>query len=115
MPPGLVTCQVLSNLYFEPMKLNRVSSVRYLDRYRLRICFADGAEFTLDFAAMLEGHNDPLHAPLKNPDIFRQVQTNGLTLEWPTGLDICPDGLRQWCEAGKVLPESAQQTLVSTH
>jgi len=43
---------------------------------------------------------------LKKPEIFQEVKVNGLTIEWPTGLDFCPDGLRYCCEVGRICSDA---------
>jgi hypothetical protein len=91
----------------------RVTNIKHVRDYLLNIRFADGAEFTFDFWPMIQAATDPLHAPLRDLATFRQVAVNGLTIEWPTGLDVCPDGLRRWCEAGRILPEESIHTVNS--
>jgi hypothetical protein len=61
---------------------------------------------------MISGREDALHAPLHEVAYFKQAYVNGLTVEWPNGLDVCPDGLRLWCEAGRVAPEEPQELKV---
>jgi hypothetical protein len=36
---------------------------------------------------------DRYYAPLKNAALFRSVKTTPLTIEWPHGIDMCPDEL----------------------
>ncbi len=43
---------------------------------------------------------------MKKPEIFQEVKVNGLTIEWPTGLDFCPDGLRYYCEVGRICSDA---------
>ena len=82
--------------------IHRVNSVSHQQNYILEIGFADGRCFQLDFEPMVLNSQDELTKPLAKPELFRQAACNGLTVEWPTGLDICPDGLREWCERGRV-------------
>lgn len=81
---------------------NRVTAVRPLGDFVLEITFDDGAAFRLDFRPMIETESGWLYDDLKNPEVFQQVKVNELTLEWPTGLDFCPDGLRYCCEIGRI-------------
>jgi len=85
---------------------NRVTSVKPVGAFILEITFKDGKAFTLDFRPMVEAESGWLYDDLKNPDIFQRVKVNGLTLEWPTGLDFCPDGLRYCCEAGRICSDA---------
>jgi nucleoside-diphosphate-sugar epimerase len=64
-----------------------------------------GHLYQLDFKPLIKSRRDPLHLPLLNVPTFKKVFCNGLTIEWPTGLDICPDALRRWCEAGEIIQE----------
>ena len=84
---------------------NRVIAVKPAGDFILEITFDDNQSFTLDFAPMLESESGWLFDSLKDPRVFQQVKVNALTLEWPTGLDICPDVLRLWCERGRVLTQ----------
>ncbi len=71
---------------------NRVTSVKPVRDFILEITFKDGRSFTLDFRPMVESESGWLYDGLKNPEVFQKVKLNGLTIEWPTGLDFCPDG-----------------------
>jgi hypothetical protein len=52
--------------------------------------------------AFSDGFSGEVELPLSEGDpllnVFDQVQLNGLTTEWPGGIDYCPDTLRRWCE-----------------
>ena len=85
---------------------NRVTAVRPLGAFVLEITFDDGAIFSLDFRSMIEAESGWLYDALKYPAVFQQVKVNELTLEWPTGLDFCPDGLRYCCEAGRLCSDA---------
>lgn len=68
---------------------------------RLRLHFSDGFSGEIDLFPSFQKTD-----PLRDPEFFSQVTTNGLTIEWPGGIDYCPDTLREWCEAGSIRPES---------
>ena len=68
---------------------------------QLRLLFSDGFSGEIDLSPSFERID-----PLRDPKFFAQVTTNGLTIEWPGGIDYCPDTLRQWCEAGRVQSEA---------
>ncbi len=68
-----------SPLYAEPM----------VD-YMLLLKFDNGEERVFDVKPYL---NDNYFSPLKSIAVFNTVKTNGLTVEWIGGIDICPDEL----------------------
>ncbi len=85
---------------------NRVTAVKPLHDFVLEITFKDGHTFTLDFRPMVDTESGWLYDALKDPAVFQQVKVNGLTLEWPTDLDFCPDGLRYCCEVGRICSDA---------
>jgi hypothetical protein len=66
---------------------------------QLRLLFSDGFCGEIDLLPSFEPKD-----PLRDANFFAQVSTNGLTIEWPGGIDYCPDTLREWCEAGSAQP-----------
>jgi len=81
----------------------RVTGITFLDGFAVKLAFSDGYGAEMDLAPALAPGD-----PLRYPAVFLQGKPNGLTIEWPGGIDFCPDVLRVWCEAGKVL--SPQET-----
>lgn len=77
----------------------RVLSANVAGDSRLRLLFSDGYSGEVDLFPSF-GPGDPLG----DPRFFAQVSTNGLTIEWPGGIDYCPDTLREWCESGSATP-----------
>lgn len=78
----------------------RVLTATVTGRSQLRLLFSDGFCGEIDLSPSFEPND-----PLRDEKFFAQVSTNGLTIEWPGGIDYCPDTLRAWCEAGRVQPE----------
>ena len=76
----------------------KISSFDFLGGYSVKLVFSDGFAASIDPGPAL-GADDPL----RDASLFLQGKPNGLTIEWPGGIDFCPDVLRIWCEAGKVL------------
>jgi len=72
----------------------------------VQLTFADGFKAQLDLSPALNPDD-----PMRDPALSLQGRPNGLTVEWPGGIDFCPDVLRVWCEAGSVL--SPQETTVA--
>ncbi len=64
--------------------------VKPLDDYKLYVTFSNNEKKIFDVKPYLEMqffHN------LKDPTLFKSVKTEGLSIEWATGEDICPDEL----------------------
>lgn len=64
--------------------------VRAVDDFRLWLRFDDGEEKIFDVTPYL---SDNFFAALRVPAFFKTVRVNPLTVEWPGGIDICPDEL----------------------
>lgn len=78
-------------------RIYRVIGFRIEGDFVLHVKFDDGTEQTIDFEPVLYG---PLFEPLRDPQLFSQVQLNSEVgcLEWPTGADFDPETLRNWPE-----------------
>jgi hypothetical protein len=83
-------------------ELQSVLSVTVKTEFALEITFEDRQSFDLDFKAFIDSETGWLFDPLKDPAYFARVFVHGGALEWPNGLDICADGLRTWCEQGRI-------------
>jgi hypothetical protein len=70
----------------------RVTEVKVLDGYRLRLAFDDGTRRVVDLADELSG---PMFEPLQELSLFRQVRLDSElgTIVWPNGADIAPEAL----------------------
>ena len=82
----------------------RLKTIRPNGDYRVAFAYEDGLAAELDFAAYLDGRLGPMLEPLREPTFFTQAFIDHGVLTWPNGYDICPDVLRVWCEAGRILP-----------
>ena len=58
--------------------------------YFLDIIFNNGEKRRFDVRPYIRGE---WYGELREPDYFRQVKTDGFTVVWPHGQDICPDEL----------------------
>jgi len=76
----------------------RITNIEYLGGYSLKLTFGDGYVGKIDLEPTFS-ENDPL----RDSGAFLKGVCNGLTIEWPGGIDFCPDVLRLWCEKGRVL------------
>ena len=81
----------------------RLLNLRYNRDHRLAFSYEDGFSTELDFASYLEDRHGPMVEPLADPRFFAQAFIDHGVLTWPNGYDVCPDVLRVWCEAGRVL------------
>lgn len=80
----------------------RLTTATPIEGTKLKLQFADGAEYELDLGPDLQGLSGHLVDPLQRWEIFRQATVNAGSLVFPTGLDYGGDVLRLWCEAGGV-------------
>jgi hypothetical protein len=90
--------------------MHDVTSVEYVDSYRLKLRFDDKSEGIVDLKPIIE--RGGVFAPLGDPDFFRQVcvNTDIGTICWPNGADVCPDTLYAMA-TGKPLPDWAEEPL----
>ena len=79
--------------------LHTIKKVEYLDGYKLKLLFDDGKIKVVDFEDRLKDAKN-MFLPLKEIDYFQKVESDGTTIVWPNGLDLCPDVLY---ESGKDL------------
>jgi hypothetical protein len=66
------------------------TSVRAIDPYKIEVKFDTGETGVFDVAPYIKGE---WYSELKDPCYFKNVFTNGYTVEWPHGQDLCPDEL----------------------
>jgi len=72
------------------MEIHTPRKVKTCPDYRLCITFDGGEKRIFDMTPYLE---DKFFAPLKDVSKFERVRINPLTIEWDSGIDICPDEL----------------------
>ena|SRR5438105_2114223 len=90
-------------------ELVRVTGVRCLHPYELRVEFSDGKSAVLDFSGLVRGPG--LFAALADVPLFASVRVNDAgTLEWPGQLDLCPDVLYH-VATGAPLPGGVQMDI----
>ena len=61
-----------------------------LDNYLLKLMFDDGETRLFDVKPYIQGS---WYKELLDPAYFRSVKTNGYSVEWVNGQDLCPDEL----------------------
>lgn len=78
----------------ESTRLLRIRSVRPLGGYRLEIGLTDGTKITRDFSHFV-GSAKGVLTRLRDRKFFARARASHGTVEWPGGLDICPDDVIQ--------------------
>lgn len=61
-----------------------------LPDYKLRIQFDNGEIKIFDVKPYIKGN---WYSELADPSYFKSVTTNGYSVEWANGQDLCPDEL----------------------
>jgi hypothetical protein len=80
-----------------------LKNIRHHGDFRIALAYEDGLVAELDFREHLENRSGPMIEPLQDQDYFSQATIDHGVLTWPNGYDVCPDVLRLWAEAGRVL------------
>lgn len=70
----------------------RLVEARYVDGYRIRLVYEDGAQGVVDLQDELWGE---VFEPLRDVDLFKQFRLDPelQTIVWPTGADLAPEFL----------------------
>lgn len=70
----------------------RPTAIRVIpqDHYLLRLTFDNGETKIFDVKPYITGS---WYGKLRNPAYFHKVRTDGFTVVWPDGQDLCPDEL----------------------
>ena len=72
--------------------VHSVTKAEYLEGYKIKLTFNDKIVKIIDFEDRLKDAKN-MFLPLKNINYFKKVKTDGTTIVWPNGLDLCPDVL----------------------
>jgi hypothetical protein len=72
----------------------RITHVSVVGPYAVDLAFTDGRRGAVDLRAWIFGKG-PVFKPLEDPAYFALVRLSGSggTIEWPNGVDFCPDVL----------------------
>lgn len=74
--------------------MNRIIEFKILEDYKIWLRFQDGESKTVDFATLI---GKGISAPLLDKGYFNQVNIeSGGGLEWPNGMDFCPNFLKEF-------------------
>ena len=72
--------------------MNKIISFKVLENYQISLQFQDGESKIVDFKPLI---GKGISSLLLDKDYFNQVSIdNGGGLEWPNGMDFCPDFLK---------------------
>ena len=84
--------------------MNKVINVKYLGDYTLQIGFSDGEFKRIDFRPFI---GKGLSAALLDKAYFQLVAIDqGGGIEWPNGMDFCPNYLKEYVGEEKNLAKS---------
>jgi hypothetical protein len=74
--------------------MNKVIAFKILEGYHIWLQFIDGESKTIDFETLI---GKGISAQLLDKNYFNQVSIdNGGGLEWPNGMDFCPNFLKDY-------------------
>jgi len=74
--------------------MNRVIDFKVKENYQIWIQFQDGESKIIDFEPLI---GKGVSAPLLDKDYFKLASIDaGGGLEWPNGMDFCPNYLREY-------------------
>ena len=84
----------------------RVTAVRVVPPYGLRLAFADGTTGFVDGARWVLGEQPGVFAALRDPAAFAQVTVDAEwgTIVWPGDIDIDPDMLYELAHPSTARP-----------
>jgi hypothetical protein len=74
--------------------MNKVIAFKVQENFRIWIQFQDGESKTIDFEPLI---GKGVSAPLLDKEYFKLVSIDaGGGLEWPNGMDFCPNYLKEY-------------------
>ena len=72
--------------------MNKIIAFKIQDNFKILLQFLDGESKVIDFTNLI---GKGISAPLLDNDYFNQVSIdNEGGLEWPNGMDFCPNFLK---------------------
>ena len=67
------------------MKLTKVISAKYIEKYKIEFEFNDGLKKIIDLQNQLWGE---IFEPLKDQEFFKRFKLNPFTIEWENGAEV---------------------------
>jgi len=71
----------------------RLTEVKPLSGYRLKVRFQDGLEGLVDMSTLVRSENAGVFAALRDETVFRQVFLEYGAVTWPGEIDLAPDAM----------------------
>lgn len=72
-----------------------LASVEPLPGFRLRVCFNDGLEGTVELSDLIHSPAAGVFAALRDESRFRQAKVVLGAVTWPGDLDLAPDAMHR--------------------
>ncbi len=83
--------------------MNKIIEITLLGEYWLLLKFDDGESKKIDFKSLI---GNGISSKLLNKDYFKLVTIdNGGGIEWPNGMDFCPNFLKEYIPANGLINE----------
>lgn len=83
--------------------MNKIIKVKLLGDFLLSLTFNDGVTKEIDFRPLI---GEGISSKLLDTAYFNQVTIdNGGGIEWPNGMDFCPNFLKEFVPANGVISE----------
>ena len=74
--------------------MNKIIDIKFAGDFELSLKFNDGESKTINFEPLI---GKGISAQLLDKEYFRKVSIdNGGGLEWPNGMDFCPNFLKEY-------------------
>lgn len=84
--------------------MNKIISIKILENYHIRIQFQDGETKTIDFQPLI---GKGISSLLLEKEYFGKATIdNGGGLEWPNGVDFCPNFLKDFTSKLEVVSKN---------
>ena len=80
--------------------MNKVIDIKFAGDFELSLKFNDGESKTINFEPLI---GKGISAQLLDKEYFRKVSIdNGGGLEWPNGMDFCPNFLKEYISNSEI-------------
>jgi hypothetical protein len=83
--------------------MNKIIELKLLGDFLLLLKFNDGESKNIDFRSLI---GQGISSQLLDKEYFKQVAIdNGGGIEWPNGMDFCPNFLKEYVSADGIINE----------
>jgi hypothetical protein len=81
--------------------MNKIIELKLLGDFLLLLKFNDGEFKNIDFRSLI---GEGISSQLLDKEYFKQVAIdNGGGIEWPNGMDFCPNFLKEYVSADRII------------